>query len=211
MAHSGKPPLRLNRRGALLLACLAALPPGLARSAAPTPDPGRRPRLRISVGPFDVTPSYISLSGDDASRLIEAALMARLEGTGCCKVLDAAGPLVRGAASAPPPREALPAQFVIAGSVTVNSPPDLGYHTFDGPPDHRRGSVEIDVRLSDARTGMVLDVFRAERSISASKLSGSVSAPNGTAAFFASPLGQATDLALTDIVSQIAKALAAVS
>jgi curli biogenesis system outer membrane secretion channel CsgG len=213
LADLVKPPLRLSRRGTLLLACLAAMSPVLASSAGPASSAIPGPRRSIGVRPFDAAQSFASAGGADAAGLVEAALIARLEATGCCKVVerDAIAPL-----SVPSgerrPGERLPAQFIIAGSVTLNPPPDFGYHFEDSAPGRSRGSVEIEVRLSDTRTSMVLGAFQAERRLSANQSAdrgGAVGARSRTDAFFASPLGQATDLALADIVAQIAVALAA--
>ena len=223
MADLVRSPLRLSRREALLLAGLTAMSPVLARSAdtASSPIPG--PRRRIGVRPLDVTPSFTSASTAGAAALIEAALITRLDATGCCKVvprdemapllamLDPGKPPVSGGASAPAD-DVLPAQFIIAGSVRVNSLPDFGFHTFDGPPEPSRDIVEIDVVLSDTRTNMGLRLFQVESALSANEYSergGAAGAPNTTDRLFASPLGKATDLALEDIVAQIAGALAA--
>jgi curli biogenesis system outer membrane secretion channel CsgG len=202
--------MHINRRRALLLAGMAAMSPVLARSADPISTSIGGPRRRIGVRPLEVTPSFASAGDADAAALVEAALITRLEGAGCCKVVEGDAPPVSRGAAAPTPGDGLPAQFIVAGSLTINPPPDVGGITeFDGP-GQRRGSVEIDVRLSDARTGMVLDAFQAERRISASRVSeraGAAGAPSRADAFFASPLGHATDLALADIVAQIAGAL----
>jgi curli biogenesis system outer membrane secretion channel CsgG len=204
-----KPPSRMSRRGALLLAGVAMMAPLLARSADPISTSVPEPPRRIGVRPFDVTPSFASAGDADAAAIIEAALISRLEDTGCCKVVERAARPIADGATAPTRGVVLPARFIVAGSLTIDSPPDVGGITaFDGP-GRGRGSVEIDVRLSDARTGMVLGVFQAERRISVSRVSERPGAPARAEAFFASPLGQATDLALADVVGQIAGALAA--
>jgi len=208
LADRAQTPLRINRR--LLLAGLAAMAPALARTANPAPTSVPGARRRVDVRPLDVTPSFASASVADAAAIIRAALVARLEDTGCCKVVERGAAAVSNGASAP--THGPPAQFIVAGSVTINPPPDVGGVTeFDGP-GRRRGSVEIEVQLSDAQTAMVLRVFQAEHRISASgrvERGGGAGAPSRSDVFFASPLGQATDLALADIVAQIVGALAA--
>jgi curli biogenesis system outer membrane secretion channel CsgG len=210
LADRVQPPLRIDRR--LLLAGLAAMAPALARSGSPASSPIPGPRRRVVVRPFEVTPSFASASVAEAAAIIQAALLTRLEDTGCCTAVERGALAVSNGASAPTHVDVPPPQFIFAGSVTINPPPDVGgISEFDGP-GRRRGSVEMDVRLSDAHTAMVLDVFQAERRISASgrtERGGGAGAPSRADVFFASPLGQATDLALADIVAQIVGALAA--
>jgi curli biogenesis system outer membrane secretion channel CsgG len=206
--------LRLSRRRALLLAGLAAMSPVLARSADPTSNPVRGPRRTIGLRPFDVTPSFTSISTADAAAHIEAALIAQLEKTGCCTVVarDELAPLlVTMEAGKPLPEDAAPpAQFIIAGSATIYSPPGFGGGISESGPRRDYDSVEFEVRLSDALTAMVLGVFVAECRLD--KFGGRRGVAGGadTAdAFVASPIGQATNVALADIVAQLSGALAA--
>jgi hypothetical protein len=169
-----------------------------------------------------VTPSITSISTADAAAHIEAALIAQLEKTGCCTVVARGelGPLlatmlsgkppVPGRTSAPPEDEVLPAQVVIAGSVTVYSPPNFGGGISESGPRRNHDSVEIEVRLTDARTAMVLDVFVADCRLDKFGERRGVAGEGDTAdSFVASPVGQATNVALADIAAQISGALAA--
>lgn len=208
------------------MGCLAAAYPALALAATPPASPGLGPRRRIGVRPFEAGPSF-SLATENLTRsspaevlaLIEAAFFTRLGATGCCTVaprdemaplfatIDKARPLASSGPAAPPVGEVLPAQFVLTTSLTLMSPPDFDHSIPEfgggGVPGHRRDFVELGVRLNDTGTAMALGVYQAEHG-----LPGGTLGPRGD--FFASSLGQATDIVLTDVVAQIAAALAAI-
>jgi len=120
--------------------------------------------------------------------------------------------------SAPMPGNILPAQFLVAGSVTAQSTADQGGGLSIGSGatslnfGRSGGDIELDLRLIDTRTSVVVAAFKVRHKMStntvgvATTVSGVSVGPN---AFFNTPLGKATDAALADAVVQITRTLAA--
>jgi len=132
--------------------------------------------------------------------------------------MDMAKSHVSSGTSAPMPGNILPAQFLVAGSVTAQSTADRGggFSIGSGATalnlGHSNGDIELDIRLIDTRTSAIVAAFKVHRKMSTNNvgLTTNVSGVSlGPNAFFNTPLGKATDAALSDAVVQIAKALAA--
>src|SRR5579872_3027732 len=219
----------IDRRRAILAAGALALAPtgGWAMTMTPVTIPG--PRRTVGVGNIDVMGTYANASATNAGGPIAGRLTTVLEASNCCDVverddmaqmiteMDLAKSHVSGGTSAPMPGNIIPAQFLVTGSVTAQSPADRGGGfsiggggsalNFGGS----QGDIELDLRLVDTRTGAVVSAFKVKHKINAKNVGLSTNvggAAIGTNAFFNTPQGEATEAALQDAVVLITKALA---
>jgi curli biogenesis system outer membrane secretion channel CsgG len=213
-----------------MLAGAAALTPMLAWSADPKTIFIPGPKRTVAVGAIDLIGTYATPSATNAGGPVAAALITRLQNSGCCKVverdvtaamiteMDLAKSHVSSGTSAPLPGNIIPAQFLIVGSVTAQSTADRGGGLSIGTGvtalnfGHSSGDIELDLRLVDTRTGALVTAFKVRHKMQSNAVglttttSGVAIGPN---AFFNTPQGKATDAALEDAVEQIAKTLAA--
>ena len=219
----------IDRRRAILAAGALAFAPALGRAAATAPVAIPGPRRTIGVGNIDVMGSYANASATNAGGPIAAKLSTELQASNCCDVverddmaqmiteMDLAKSHVSSGNAAPMPGNILPAQYLVAGSVTAQSAADRGGGFSIGGGGSAltlggsQGDIELDLRLIDTRTGAVLTAFKVKRKINAKNVGLSTNvggAAIGTNGFFNTPLGEATEAALQDAVVQITKALA---
>ena len=221
---------RLPRRHALLLAGAAALFPTLAWAVDTRLAVIPGPKHTVAVGAIDLIGTYATPSATNAGGPVAAALITRLNASGCCRVverdvtaqliteMDMAKSHVTTGTSAPMPGNMLPAQFLIVGSVTAQSTADrgAGLSIGSGPTaltlGHNSGDIEIDLRMIDTRTGALVNTFKVKHKIQSNAI-GLTTTTNGLSlgpnAFFNTPQGRATDGALEDAVVLITKTLAA--
>jgi curli biogenesis system outer membrane secretion channel CsgG len=220
----------LDRRHALLLASAFALWPALASAVDKRLAFIPGPKHTVAVGAIDLIGTYATPSATNAGGPVAAALITRLNASGCCRVverdvtaqmiteMDMAKSHVTSGTSAPMPGNMLPAQFLIVGSVTAQSTADRGggLSIGSGPTalnfGHSSGDIEIDLRMVDTRTGAIVNTFKVKHKIQSNAI-GLTTTTNGIAlgpnAFFNTPQGRATDGALEDAVVLITQTLAA--
>ncbi|MFI4933536.1 MAG: CsgG/HfaB family protein [Caulobacterales bacterium] len=222
--------LLINRRRAIVVAVAAVLLPGLAGAATTQSITIPGPKHTVAVASFDVMGAYANASATSAGGPIAADFTTQLQESGCCKTIerdimaqmitemDMAKSHVSSGTSAPQPGNILPAQFLIAGSVTALSTADRGGGFSFGSGGSAltlggsSGSIELDVRMVDTRTGAVVTAFKVHRKISASNVGVTTTAGGaaiGANTFNNTPLGKATQLAIADAVIKIEQALAA--
>ncbi len=222
-----------RRLAALLLAATIStglLTPTSLRAADARPVQVLGPHRTVGVGNIDVIGPYANASVNGAGGPIASRLTTKLVESKCCDVverddmaqmiteMDLAKSHVSAGNAAPMPGSIIPAQFLIAGSVTAQSTADRGGgFTFGSGGTSvglggSSGDLTIDLRLVDTRTGAVVTSFKVKRRINAHNInfSTSLSGANiGSNGFFNTPLGKALDGALDDAVAKITQALAA--
>jgi curli biogenesis system outer membrane secretion channel CsgG len=215
-------------RIAAVMGVVALFAPALAAADPTIVIPG--PKRTLAVGAIDVIGTYANSSATNAGGAIVASLTTRLQGSGCCDVverdtvsqlvteMDLAKSHVSSGTSAPMPGNVLPAQYLVVGSVTAQSTADRGAGFSIGTGatalnlGGSQGDIELDLRLVDTRTSAIVAAFKVRHKITShaigltTNVSGVALGPN---AFFNTPQGKATDEALEDAVVQIEKALAA--
>jgi len=229
--------LPLAERRAVLAAAAAFLsspawadappePPIITEHTPPVPGPKRT----IGVGAIDVVGTFANASATNAGGPVAAMLTTALDESGCCRVverdaiaqmvteMDLAKSHVSAGTAAPMPGAALPAQYLVVGSMTGQSAGDRGGGLSIGGSNAAvtlggsQGSVQLDLRMIDTRTGAVVKTIKVRRNINSSNVGFTGAAagiPIGANGFGATPLGEAVRHAMNDAVIQIARTLAA--
>jgi curli biogenesis system outer membrane secretion channel CsgG len=204
--------------------------PILSRDISSVPGPKRT----IAVGNIDAMgPQSSGNTGWSVGGSISAMLTTALQESNRFIVLERAGLSqvlneqqmaahhVSGGTDAPQPGNIIPAQYLVEGSVTEFGTTDSGSGLNIGGGsgsflgglgvNETKGSVAIDLRIVDTRTGGIVQTFTVRHELTSTGV-GVTGGVNGLSIggnqFWSTPIGEATREVLNDAVEKIAETLA---
>jgi curli biogenesis system outer membrane secretion channel CsgG len=200
---------------------------GQAQASAMKSDfaPMAGPKITIAVGKIEVTSGATSTGSTTTSVAVTAMLATALEQSGRFIVAErdnlnqvlneqelASNKLTQGSA-APAPGNVIPAQYLVVGSVSELSDTDrgsgigLGFGGIGLTLSGQKGSVALDLRLVNTRTGQVEDSFTLRRTLSATGLGlngGWKQITLGGTQFWSTPVGETVRDELNEAAARIA-------
>jgi curli biogenesis system outer membrane secretion channel CsgG len=183
------------------------------------------PKITIAVGKIDVTSGATSSGAMTTSPAITAMLATALEQSGRFIVAErdnlnqvineqelAANKLTQGSA-APAAGNVIPAQYIVVGSVSELSDTDrgssfgIGFGGIGLSLSGQKGSVALDLRLVNTRTGQVEDSFTLRKALSSTGIGlsgGWKQITLGGNQLWNTPLGETLRAALNEAADRIA-------
>jgi curli biogenesis system outer membrane secretion channel CsgG len=200
----------------------------LTQQVPPVPGPKRT----IAVGTIDALGAYAgaasswnvggSIAAMFVTALRESDRVTVVERAALSQIVteqELATSGVSAGTAAPTPGRVVPAQFLLVGAVSEFNPGEGGTGVSAGgiggiglglALNRNTGSVALDMRLVNTRTGEIAHTFSVKRQVSTTNVgvTGTYQGISlGGNQFWSTPLGEATRLAVTDAVIEIARGL----